>query len=332
MPFDGKLYEKILNDYETRRMIRTRERNRRLEEVYNQSETIRALDVQINQVGSAAMLEILKSPAQTKQISSAMQAKLDTLYAERKNALKALGYSETYTDLVFDCKKCKDSGYVNGQICDCLKQRAAAAVKQSSEISPMLETQNFENFELDLFSKETIPDFDISAYELMQENLQLAKQFVRDFGKKTESLLFYGGAGCGKTFLSSCIANALIEKNVNVVYKSAVRLFGEYLDYMFNRTDAQTAKQMLDQVQNAQLLIIDDLGTEAVNQHTVSYLFQLVNERIIKKQSTIISTNLTLKEISTAYSERISSRIFEQYVMVEFIGEDLRLKNGLPQV
>ena len=98
---------------------------------------------------------------------------------------------------------------------------------------------------------------------------------------------------------------------------------------MFNRADASAAKREIDRVLNAQLLIIDDLGTEAINSHTISYLFQIINERGINRRNTIISTNYSLEEISEMYSERISSRLFEQYEVVSFPDEDLRLKNRL---
>ena len=318
MPFNGSFYEEVLKTYEQRRMMRRRERDLRLQEVYARDAEIEALDVKVQSTGAQAMMQILENPAQSKEISQKMQTDIASFLAERKRRMLAAGFAEDYTEMVYDCPLCEDTGYVDGKICECLRTRAARAMKVSSDIAPMLDAQNFENFNLNLFKPEN--------REIMQENLMIAKKFVENFGLGSNNLLFYGGAGCGKTFLSSCIANALIENNVDVVYKSAVRLFADYLDHIFNRADT---KKALARVMDAQLLIIDDLGTEAVNQHTVSYLFQIMNERAIRNKPTVISTNLTPKEISGTYTERVSSRVFERYEMVEFPGEDLRLKKNL---
>ncbi len=321
MPFDSGIYEEILADYAAKRKMRKRERDLRLEELYKRLPELRELDMQMQNAGAKAMLEILEKPGASAEISKKMQETIRALEVRRRAAVDAISLPHNYTELVYDCKVCEDTGYVGGQLCACVRERASKKAKFSSDIAPMLATQNFQHFNLDMFSGED--------REMMQENLMLATEFVKNFGKRTENLFFYGAPGGGKTFMSSCIANALIEKQVDVVYKSAARLFSDYLDYIFNRAESASAKRELDRVMEAELLIIDDLGTEAVNQHTVSYLFQLVNERGIRGQSTIISTNLTLEEVSDLYSKRVSSRIFEGYEMVEFASEDLRLKNRL---
>ncbi len=312
---DANLYDEILKSYERLRMMRKRERLQRLKEVYAKDSVIEELDIKIQNTGAAAMMEILEKPTESKTISANMQKEIALLSKQRTERVLALGYSQDYTDMEYDCALCEDTGYVNGNICECLQLRATKAAKAKSDIAPLLHKQNFEKFDLSIFDEKN--------HTLVQENLTLAKEFVKNFGKENVSLLLYGDAGCGKTFLSSCIAHALLEKNVQVVYKSAVRLFADYLDYVFNRADM---KEELLRVMDAQLLIIDDLGTEAVNQHTVSYLFQLINERAMRGKSTIISTNLSLKEIESIYSARISSRLFERYELVEFPLEDLRAK------
>lgn len=321
MPFNSEIYEEILADYAARRKMRKRERDLRLEALYQRLPELRELDVQVQSVGAQAMLQILEKPDEAAEISKRMQETIRSLEARRQSALEAIGLPTNHTDIVFDCSLCEDTGYVGGQLCSCVRERAAKKAKFSTDIASMLAMQNFKSFKLDLFSGED--------REMMQENLLLATEFVNHFDKRTENLFFYGAPGGGKTFMSSCIANALIEKQVDVVYKSAARLFSDYLDYIFNRAESTSAKRELDRVMDAELLIIDDLGTEAINQHTISYLFQLVNERGIRGLSTIISTNLTLEEISDLYSKRVSSRIFEGYEMVEFAAEDLRLKKHL---
>ena len=74
------------------------------------------------------------------------------------------------------------------------------------------------------------------------------------------------------------------------------------------------------------LLIIDDLGTELTNSFVSSQLFLCINERIARRKSTIISTNLRLEDFSSTYSERTFSRIASNYQMLKLIGKDIRIQ------
>ena len=74
------------------------------------------------------------------------------------------------------------------------------------------------------------------------------------------------------------------------------------------------------------LLIIDDLGTELTNSFVSSQLFLCINERIARRKSTIISTNLKLEDFSSTYSERTFSRIASNYQMIKLIGNDIRIQ------
>src|SRR5699024_4141728 len=82
-------------------------------------------------------------------------------------------------------------------------------------------------------------------------------------------------------------------------------------------------------LESCDLLIIDDLGTELTNSFTVSQLFICLNDRIIQKKSTIISTNLSLNEIKSIYSERTFSRISSNFRLLKLVGDDIRIKKKL---
>ena len=84
----------------------------------------------------------------------------------------------------------------------------------------------------------------------------------------------------------------------------------------------------LSHICSCDLLIIDDLGTELANSFTVSQLFVILNERILRKEATIISTNLSLEDIKAIYSERIFSRIIENYSWQKIYGDDIRFKKS----
>ena len=97
-----------------------------------------------------------------------------------------------------------------------------------------------------------------------------------------------------------------------------------FLNYhtTFNNDKASYLNSLLD----PELLIIDDLGTELVNSFTTSQLFLCLNERILRKKATIISTNLNLGQIADIYSERVLSRIAGHYKIIKMFGDDIRMK------
>jgi DNA replication protein DnaC len=133
-----------------------------------------------------------------------------------------------------------------------------------------------------------------------------------------------GQTGCGKTFLSNCIAKALLDEGVSVIYFTAFELFRVFEEQTFKK-NADVA-DIHDQIFDCDLLIIDDLGTEFQNSFTTARLFQCLNERLLRNKSTIISTNLSFEEMRDTYSERITSRVFSNYDVLKLIGEDIRIK------
>ena len=92
----------------------------------------------------------------------------------------------------------------------------------------------------------------------------------------------------------------------------------------FRREEAQT--DLLDELCNADLLVLDDLGAEFSTSFTVSVIYNIINTRIIDGLPTIISTNLTLEEIEAKYSQRVSSRLLGNFKMIRFIGNDIRME------
>ena len=154
----------------------------------------------------------------------------------------------------------------------------------------------------------------------------MAKEFVADFDNSFQNLFFYGDTGVGKTFLSHCIAHDLLDSAHCVLYFSSFELFDFLAGSAFSRgSDAPNDEPIFD----CDLLIIDDLGTELNNGFINSQLFLCINERILHKKSTIISTNLSLKQLSQAYTERISSRFIESYEYFHIYGEDIRIKKAV---
>lgn len=214
------------------------------------------------------------------------------------------------------------------QICNCLKQKIYNLEYNKANMNA-LEKQNFANFRLDLYSSEANPEkygADISPKENMELIYNICRDFVTNFEKEEQkNLLFTGKTGLGKTFLSSCIANELLNQGKTVLYQTASVMLDTIIDYRFGK--ANVSKNIYDHLLNVDLLIIDDLGTEGTNQMKLVELFNILNSRLLntnKGTKTIISTNLSLQSLFDNYDERIVSRIVGNYDICYFFGEDIR--------
>lgn len=151
------------------------------------------------------------------------------------------------------------------------------------------------------------------------------KCLIQNFTKENEeNLLFYGDTGLGKTFMSNCIAKALLDKGFTVIYQTSFKMFEIIEEYKFHNINNSISKENYNNLFECDLLIIDDLGTELTNTFTVSELFMILNTRLLNKKKTIISTNFSLSKLAETYTERISSRIFDKFTLVKFVGKDLR--------
>ena len=130
--------------------------------------------------------------------------------------------------------------------------------------------------------------------------------------------------------MTNCIANELIKKGKNVLYQTAPVLLETVIDNKMNKYKTSSQDDFYKNVLEADLLIIDDLGTECLNSMKLSELFTILNTRLLnlnnKVTKTIISTNLNINNIFRNYEERIGSRIAGFYDIYYFFGDDLRFK------
>lgn len=132
----------------------------------------------------------------------------------------------------------------------------------------------------------------------------------------------------GKSFLSSCIANEVLNQGKTVLYQTAPIMLDTIMDYRFGKNNS--SENIYNSLLNVDLLIIDDLGTESMNSMKLSELFNIINSRLLNSNNkvikTIISTNLNLQDMFSTYDERIVSRIVGNYNICYFYGDDIRFK------
>ena len=237
---------------------------------------------------------------------------------ERDDILENAGYARDYLAAIYSCKECKDNGFLpDTRIkCSCFTKYQTKLLFEQSGIMDLLDNQNFSTLTFDYFNEE-----ESNSYK---NSVRVSLDFIEHFNTDYQNLLFYGNVGTGKTFLSCCIAKALMEKGISVAYYSADQLFKNFVDYRF-MDDKENYYSFLDELNERDLLIIDDLGTESVSERTRADLFTLLNNRDLGKKSTIISTNLSLDELSVRYSERVMSRIGSHFELCKFEGRDIRM-------
>lgn len=247
-----------------------------------------------------------------------LKSELSRLSSQKQKLLTDAGFPEDYLSPLYDCPDCRDTGYIGGEKCHCFKQAVINMLYEQSGIQKMLEQDNFSSLSYDYYQGQDLERF--------QRNVGIAQNFVKTFDSDYHNLFFYGTVGTGKSFLSGCIAKELIEKEYSVIYFSASGLFNSLSRSMFDHKNVSSELRSLhSDLYDCHLLIIDDLGTEYVNNVTTSLLFSLLNERHLSKKATIISTNLFLEDIQKIYSERIFSRIMNQYTICRFSGPDIRI-------
>ncbi len=311
------IYREIMTDYERQLASDKRAQRSRIQEVYARIPRYRELE---NRTADLSAEAAIKAATGLKDEVPLIMHELTRISAEKKRILVEAGLPEDYISLQYRCPDCRDTGYINGKKCHCLEQRLSQKLTESNYASSgaydKLQTESFATFSFDYFSG--------SDLDNMKMIYSAAKEFVEGFADSYRNMLFYGGVGCGKSFMSNCIAGALIDKGVAVVYVSAIRLFDILTGHHFGR--GETGSAGYDTLFTCPLLIIDDLGTEIMSTAIISELFNILNERDLGSRPTIISTNLTLDEIKEKYNDRSLSRIIGNYELYKFTGEDLRLK------
>lgn len=257
------------------------------------------------------------------------------LRKERTNLLKAMNLPEDYLDVKYTCPKCQDTGILEerddvkgvsygAKYCSChtdLLKRYAS--EYMSRMTPM-ELSSFEDFDLNYYPK--TKKNGKSPYDIMKDVYHHCVKYAENFDEESVSLFFCGRTGLGKTHLSLAIANEAINKGYNVVYGSVITFLNKMEREKFGKDETQETENILI---NADLLILDDLGAEFSTAYTVSAIYNIINSRIARGVPTIISSNLSLEELKQRYPESVASRIIGNYVVVKFVGDDIRqIQNG----
>ncbi len=320
---DERIINKIMTEYDNLRVKAATDRKKRISEVYSKFPRIEEIDKEIFKRGNENMNNIFRNPEKKDEFNADFKDNLKRLNDEKSQIMKENDISPDFDKEIFNCSNCSDTGYdENGVKCQCFRQRLINEAYSMSNMEEIIEKQNFDTFSFNYYSKQPSEN-GISPYENMTKIYNNCKKFCENFDKETKGLVFYGSTGLGKTFLSSAIAKELMDNGKIVVYTRATKMFSMYEDYKFGRN---SDRSVIDNIYNADLLIIDDLGTEPMNNNNMSFLFDVINERIAKNKKIIINTNLQINEITKMYSMRFTSRLYEYFMLYKFFGDDIRIQ------
>ncbi|MBQ9438324.1 MAG: ATP-binding protein [Lachnospiraceae bacterium] len=307
----------IIEHYDRLRIENRREERRRAEEVYQRIPGFKELDDSSASSSTQALRMMLeKSSQEAEKVKPLLKKKLQNLQQEKAALLKRNGFPENYLDPIFFCPDCQDTGYIDGSPCHCYKALETEFLLGQSNLRLLVETANFKNLSYSYYQDEDLKWF--------QKAVGSAKRFIQTFHEEYRNLFFLGTVGTGKTFLSGCIADELLKKGVSVYYFEASDFFNLLADLAFQKDGAPLETR--ESFWESQLLIIDDLGSELVNQFTTSRLFELLNARFLRRLPMIITTNLSLDDLQSQYSERILSRIISHFEILELSGKDIRMQ------
>ena len=241
----------------------------------------------------------------------------DNLALQEKRALllEKHGFTRDFTDKKYNCKLCKDTGYSGVRMCSCMRNIILLKEYESSGLGNLLKKQSFDTFSFDFY--------DGTDKRVMQDNYNDLYDFAHNFDLDKRSFLLFGGTGLGKTHLSTSVAKYLIDHGYNVIYETAQNIFADFdADRFRDRFNGE--EPISNKYLDCDLLIIDDLGTEIVSNSTVSYLYNIINTRLNKDLPIIANTNLRQEEIRKLYQDRITSRLFGEFIIKVFSGNDIR--------
>lgn len=320
MAYKSSDYQKAINILERRREKAVLDAGIRRQEIMQKIPEISSIQTKLSAIGisiSKCFFDKENSKSELKKLEAASLA----LQKKRAEILKANDYDEDALSEKYFCSVCKDTGYYNNHLCSChkeiLKENQRNALRR---IAPIDEC-TFDSFDVRYYSASAM-DNGVSPRQKAERIFENCRKYAQTFNEHSPNLMFMGKTGLGKTHLSLAIANVAINKGYSVVYGTSQNILSDLQSENFGKTENTYYSE--SDVLNTDLLIIDDLGTEYKNAYSIACLYNIINTRILKKRSTIISTNFDFNQFNEIYDARITSRIAGEYSTLILEGEDIR--------
>ena len=224
----------------------------------------------------------------------------------------------------FTCKKCQDTGTFEGHTCICVHKLMQKLRREEIESLSSLSISSFDTMELRYYPNTMDDKLGEPVRSYMGSLLAELRAYAEEFDRSSESLMLFGNAGLGKTHAALAIAGIVLEKDFDVIYVSSPDFFSELEALHFGADPGGEEETLLQTAAGADLLILDDLGTEFNSNFFLSTLYSLLNNRLGAHLPTIVTTNITDGALlEKLYTEKISSRL-SAFVPCLFAGQDIR--------
>ena len=329
MALDGNIMAAAAVKHRARRDSRRLEQEQLIRRVYDRLPRVEQIDRDLRATTARVMLAALERDEDPAEALARLERENLALQRERAELLVGAGYAYDCLDEQVECHFCGDSGYLSdGSPCRCLM--ADYAREQNRRLSKLLDLggQSFDSFSFDWYDTVAWPEYGLSPLANMELIYEICSDFARKFRHQTESLLFTGAPGLGKTFLSACIAREVSDQGYSVVYDTAGHIFQQFESGKFGRENPyeEDPDREINRYLNCDLLIMDDLGTEMLTSFVQSAFYRIVNDRLLARKKTVLSTNLTLEELQRRYGGAVRSRLEGEYRILQFFGKDIRIQ------
>ena len=250
---------------------------------------------------------------------------------KRDALLAASGRSPQALEPKFTCPLCQDTGVAQGKTCQCVRREMQRLRREEIEAMSSLSVTRFDTMKLDYYPNTRDPQTGRSVRQYMAELLADLQDYAAAFDLDSENLMFTGNAGLGKTHAALAVAGAALDKGYDVIYISSPDFFSRVETLHFGSDPAGEKDALLETVTGADLLILDDLGTEFNSSFVISTLYSLLNDRLGRRRPTILTTNITDGALlEKLYTEKVASRI-SAFVPYRFLGDDIRLKKAMEE-
>lgn len=319
--------EQILKIYEDTQQKELQELNDRRAIIDKEHPEITAIERKIGKVSVEIAMTSFKDIPDREEKLKSLKRDLENLRIKKSELLVSNGYAMDYLSIHYKCMKCKDTGFIGINRCTCFKQKLVDLYYKDSNLADLLRAENFNVFDMSLFDSHRTGKEKDSPRKNMENIYGKSLAYVDNFKFHNDNLLFYGNSGTGKTFMSHCIAKELLDKGYLVVYRTADTLIQDLKEIRY-----EGSPLLEDLIYNCDLLVIDDLGTENINDFSKGELFNLINKKILGKNKMLISTNLPMEQLLQTYSERITSRLLGNFDISKFYGDDIRIYKNLKRL
>jgi len=275
------------------------------------------LDEKLRMLSISAMEKAQEGDAEAIR---ALRPAIRKIREEKRVLLEKAGFSPEDLEAHYSCTLCRDSGIFEGKKCRCFMKLQGEILYKQSKMGEILERENFSRFQLERFdnTERKAQTGNKTVREYMKDIRDYFYGYCQNYPENQGNFIFTGGTGTGKTFFLHCIAKALLDRGVSVLYFTAEGLFNHFSRLMREGIEDEF-------VEEVDVLLLDDLGTEFSNSFTASRFFNLLNQRILTRKTMMISTNLNFKDLRELYSDRVVSRMMSDYEIIPLYGRDLRL-------